>query len=250
VDERLGRLVGYPRLMDLLHALRPGWWVLRGWIVAQLICGVRHSGQWRGLVSSLPGSRLGGLGLTVVAVVLSVWVGRRSSNLDSWPRGLIVVASAAIAMWALIALPAALGQSDTVYLSPASSSPGDTYPDLSDVYVYDENGQPVVGARLYDQSGNPLQLGSGVCLDGNPAPGSYPDTYNADGTQPDWTYPLCPNDPGPFRSGPGPVTPAAGSPSASSASSTPTPSAPSTPSKSAPATPKAVPTESVTSATR
>jgi hypothetical protein len=196
----------------------------------------------------LQGSRLGGLGLTVVAILASVWLGRRSSNLDSWPRGLVGVASAAIAMWAITVLPAALGHGNTVYLSPASSSPEDSYPDLSDVYVYDQNGQPVVGARLYDQSGNPLQLGSGVCLDGNPAPGSYPDTFNADGTQPDWTYPLCPNDPGPFRSGPGPVAPPGSAPSASSATPTPTPTvtAPSTPSKSAPTTPKAVLTKSAT----
>jgi hypothetical protein len=237
-------LVGYARLMDLLRALRPGWWVLRGWIVAQFVCGVRHRGLWNGVVPYFEGSKVTGLVVTLVAVAASIWLGRRSPRLSSWPRGLIGVVSAAVAVWALTVLPSALAQDNTIYVSPASSDPYNAYPDLSDVYVYDQSGQPVVGARLYDQSGNPLQLGDPTCADGNVAPGSYPDVINADGTQPDWTYPLCPSDPGPFRSGPGPVGPTG---STSSPPSPPSGSAPPTSKAPAGRSSAAVPTASPTS---
>jgi hypothetical protein len=93
------------------------------------------------------------------------------------------------------------------------------------VYVYDQAGNPVPHARLFDEYGYPIQMGSPVCQNGADAPGSaadraaasgydqYGDAYdsgNGDG-QPDdpiaraWTYPLCPDDPGPFRAGPGAV---------------------------------------------
>jgi hypothetical protein len=75
---------------------------------------------------------------------------------------------------------------------------------ISDIYVYDGNGHLVPNARLFDQNGNLLQLGSPYCQDGNPAPGVGSPDVNGNITS--WTYPLCPNDQGPFRAGPGALT--------------------------------------------
>ncbi|MGH8959756.1 MAG: HAAS signaling domain-containing protein [Jatrophihabitantaceae bacterium] len=220
MDSSLGRLLGYGRLMDLVRALRPAWWVLRGWIVAQFVCGVRHRDGWNGIVPTLHGSRLSGLVVILVAIAASIWIGRRSSTLSAWPRGLMAAASAAVLVWAIAVLANGTGQNNVMYVSPASSDPS---VDFSDLYVYDQSGTFVPGARLYDQSGNPVQLGAPYCADGQTAPGSQPDSYNADGSPSVWTYPLCPNDPGPFRSGPGPAAQAG---TATPAPATATPSAP------------------------
>jgi hypothetical protein len=218
-DLRAGRLVGFGRLAELRRALRPGWWVLRGWIVTVFISGAGHHDYDRELFPQLNGSHLLG-GVALIAIVgASVWLGQRSLTFSVWPRGLMVASSAAVAIWAVSALPGSFGGQSYAYV-PASG-PADGYPDVTDVYVYDQAGNPVNGARLFDQNGNPIQLGSGYCLDGNPAPGSGNglDPFTYDNGQP-WTYPLCPSDPGPFRSGPGSVP----APSASASSSVPTPS--------------------------
>jgi HAAS domain-containing protein len=217
-DLRAGRLVGYSRLTDLLRAIRPGWWVLRGWIVAQFLAGIH--GRWD-IVPKIGGSAVVGFAFTVAVIAASVWLGQRSLRFAEWPRRVMLVASAIIAAWALVSLTGNVGTSYS-YGGPV----GDVGPysdvtgaDATDVYVYDQNGNQVVGARLFDQNGDPIQLGSSVCENGDTAPGTGPD-----GTAQTWTYPLCPADPGPFRSGPGPL------PAAPSAS---TPTSPAPPSRTA-----------------
>ena len=231
-DVRTGRLIGYPRLMDLLHAIRPGWWVLRGWIVAQFIAGTHDRSSWHGFIPSVGGSKLVGFICAVAVIAGSVWIGRRSLRFADWPRRLMFVASAIIAAWAVFVLADNVGGTYYSYGGTASDvSPYNGYPDGSDatdLYVYDKDGNPVVGARLFDQNGNPIQFGSGVCQDGSIAPGTGPD-----GTAQTWTYPLCPADPGPFRSGPGPL-PQTASGSTAPTSPTDTPSGVSTASPTAP----------------
>ncbi len=227
-DLRAGRLVGYPRLVDLLRAMRPGWWVLRGWIVAQFISGARDHSNWHGFVPSIGGSSLIGLLCALALIAASVWLGQRSLRFAEWPRRLMVAASAVIAIWAVFVLADNIGGPSYSY----SDTSGDAAvyggsainPDVTDIYVYDQNGKQVIGARLFDQNGNPIQFGEGYCQDGNLAPGTGPD-----GTAQSWTYPLCPNDPGPFRSGPGPLpaTPSASTSASPSKSSSPTGAAPS-----------------------
>jgi hypothetical protein len=214
-DVRAGRLVGYPRLLDLLRAMRPGWWVLRGWIVAQFISGARDRSSWHGFVPSIGGSSLIGFCCMLALIAASVWLGQRSLRFADWPRRLMVAASAVIAIWAVFVLAGniggpAYGYSDTSGGAASYGGP-EINPDVTDIFVFDQNGKQVAGARLFDQDGNPIQLGAGSCQDGSVAPGTGPD-----GTAQSWTYPLCPNDPGPFRSGPGPLpaTPSAATPSA------------------------------------
>lgn len=203
VDLGAGRLFGYARAGDLVRALQPGWWVLRGWLVTQLICIVQGSSEWKGVVPRYSGSRAIGAAILVVAIIVSVAVGRRSLRAGAWPRGVLTVISLAVLVWGIAVLPgkvAAHGSSGTMSIEPI----GD---DITDMYVYDSTGKPVPNARIYDQNGNPVQLGNPYCVDGSvssaiPTDGSYGPGAD-DPTQQAWTYPLCPSVPGPFRSGPG-----------------------------------------------
>lgn len=198
VDLQGGRLVGYPRLVDLLRAIRPGWWVLRGWLAAQFLSGAHDRESWSGFIPDLGGNRMLGLVLTLAMIAGSVALGRRSLRWSAWAGRAMAAASVLIALWGAGVLAANVGGTAYAYSGPDSGySP---YAEISDVYAYDREGRLVEGARLFDQNGNPLQLGSGYCANGLQAPG-------ADLTRGFWSYPLCPADAGPFRSGPGPLTP-------------------------------------------
>jgi hypothetical protein len=223
LDLRAGQLVGYPRLLELLRALRPGWWVLRGWLLAELLAGTHDRASWSGFVPDLSGNRLLGLFVTLALIAASVAFGRRSLGLAAWARRTVAGAGALLALWGIGVLASNVGGTAYAY---SGADQGYTQPlsDVTDVYVYDQAGRLVDGARLFDQNGNLLQLGTGYCADGqqqafDPVAGS-------------WSYPLCPTDPGPFRSGPGPLTPSTSAPERPSA--LPASSAPSTPSSQRP----------------
>jgi hypothetical protein len=202
-DLGAGRLFGYARAGDLARALQPGWWVLRGWLVTQLICIVQGSSEWKGVVPRYSGSRAIGAAILVVAVIASVAFGRRSLRAGAWPRAVLTAISLAVLVWGIAVLPGKLadhGNAGTMSIEPIGN-------DVTDMYVYDSTGKPVPHARIYDQNGNPVQLGDPYCADGTvssaiPTNGSYdPGAY--DPNRQAWTYPLCTGGPGPFRSGPG-----------------------------------------------
>ncbi len=235
-DRQLGRMVGYPRVRDLLAALAPGWWVLRGWLVAQALCQFNTHFHWPGALPRLNGSLFLGTVVALVAVVTSVWAGRRSRSASSWPRGGLIALNVAVCVWLLGVLVGPLSDGVGAYFSGSQSASyvdAPTAPYVDDLYVYDQQGNLVPGARLYDQDGNPVNLGADVCADGSPADGDVNDYdgsgSSVDGTvdpadgvgeasEPARTYPVCPRDGGPFRAGPGPVTGSAGAPTTSGAS--------------------------------
>jgi hypothetical protein len=265
LDLRIGRAFGYARARDLLHALRPGWWVLRGWVTAQLLSGVHDSASWHGFVPHFGGNAVVGAVVTVALIALSVWLGRRTLDGPGWSRRLMLGASGLATVGAIALACWGVGSTNYVYAdATASSYPTDAYGysagDITDVYVYDQAGNPVPQARLFDPYGYPIQMGDPVCQDGRDAPGTAADRAGDDAygglngydsgdglVQPDdpiapaWTYPLCPQDPGPFRAGPGAIgqpgpaaTPTPGSTATPPATSTPT------------STPKATPTSTPT----
>ncbi len=196
-DVQAGRLIGYPRLRDLITAAQPGWWVLRGWLVAQVLVRGRDEYTLRAmLIPRLGGSLLVGGVFTLALIVGSVWLGRRSQGFAVWPRRVIGAISVLIALWTGAVLADHVGLVNYVYTNSGSyTSP---YDSVSDLHVYDKDGNLVPGARLFDQNGNPVNVGSSYCVNGDPAPGA------GNGA---WTFPLCPSDPGPFQAGPGAVTP-------------------------------------------
>jgi hypothetical protein len=85
------------------------------------------------------------------------------------------------------------------------------YSNVQDVFVYDDQGHLVTGARLFDQDGQPIHLGNPYCYDEN---------GTQTGPDNDSVYPYCPER-APFRM-PGPVD-ASVSPSAVPSGAVPDP---------------------------
>jgi hypothetical protein len=121
-DQELGRVVGYPRLADLVYATRPGWWVLRGWIAAQLLCGLGNGHSWRGLIPAAGSSKAAGAFVAVVAVIASVWLGRGSRRFSVRLRAITAAATVTATIWALLILNGASTGAASYVVVPASSA--------------------------------------------------------------------------------------------------------------------------------
>jgi hypothetical protein len=188
VDLAAGRMLAYPRLRDFVVSLQPAWWVARAWVVAQLLA-------WRvgGQIDVVPDvhNLVLGLLLLVAVVIASVWFGQRSRHFPIGARVPVATGSALLAVIGLFFLADVnSGYNDQPSYATAVPSAVATTA-ITDVYVYDKSGKLVPGARLFDQSGNPINIGDSTC-NGTVQP--YPDPNS---------YPLCPQAKGPFSGGPG-----------------------------------------------
>ncbi|WP_412540704.1 hypothetical protein R8Z50_33720 [Longispora sp. K20-0274] len=223
VDVRLGAVVGYPRMRDLLAALRPAWWLFRGWILACWVMLVA-TGRSAGLLPFRTDHPLAALVVLAGCVAFSVWLGRRTRTVTGWFRWLLVLGTVPLAFTGLVFV--VQGSEDR---ADRLSSYADRWQGVSDVVAYDADGNPLTDIRLYDQNGNPIQLGH---------PWQCPDRGPAFGEQPQWVYPLCPstqNGPGPIRRpqrtpSPAPHGSATPAPTASPAPASPVPTASPSPS--------------------
>ena len=218
-DRTLGPLVGYARASEFLALLRPGWWVLRGYLVAVLITG---SG---GVVPRLGGSVLAGLVVLGAAVIGSIWLGRRSGGFRLWPRRAVHAGAFLLLLIAFVQVVQIDREArwDPYYPEPASYA--DPSGQISDIFVYDEQGRLVPNARLFDQDGNVIRLGDEWCWD----EGTQESVQAVAGS-----YPHCPGDaPFTFRTDATP-TPADATPAPSDASPAPSDATPG-PSDAAPA---------------
>jgi hypothetical protein len=218
VNVRVGPLIGYSTVAEFGDALRPGWWVLRGYAVGMLALGLIYS-DFR--LVPRPDPKLP-IDLAVIALAIGVSV--RVGRLWLTERRRVLLVLANIAAVLLVAGGAA----------KANEGPGTVYTGggtgyyyqfqngpVADVYPYDENGNPLTGVRLYDQNGNLLQFGDPYrCAnrrDGFPAPQRDEQLYR---------YPLCPLGPGhPLPSS----SPSPGTSPNTSSSTSPGPSASSSP---------------------
>ncbi|WP_326552793.1 HAAS signaling domain-containing protein [Micromonospora sp. NBC_01813] len=202
-DHRIGPVLGYDTASEFLRSLRPGWWVLRGYLAAMLLTHLVLGGI-SGPLPTPGDSVLAGLLLLAVAVTGSVWLGRRGQPPARWPRLVVTVATALAVLWfgsyVLFQSGSTPGEPDVIasnggamYLAPPSPAP-------LDVYVYDSQGQLVEGARLFDENGEPivlgypdwceltdlerLRIGQGILRMG--------DRFTLHGPDVEYTYPLCP----------------------------------------------------------
>jgi len=182
LDVRTGPLFGHTRASEFLTLLRPAWWVLRGYLAAMVVAAVLdNSGQPIGLLPRIGGSGVVALLLLAAGVFGSIWLGRRSTRLATGPR---------YALWAgtAVLVVVALGG----FLNADSSTRGSYYSDVQydnpyshveDVFVYDEQGRLIDGARLFDQNGQPIRLGNAYC---------YDEAYGGESPAPDDAkYPYC-----------------------------------------------------------
>ncbi|WP_248582269.1 hypothetical protein [Nocardioides sp. InS609-2] len=170
-DRAVTGLPGSP--WEFVVSLQPAWWVLRAYVAVQSI-DLLMVGSWQmGWVPTLDGL---GVPLLLLAVALSVQIGR--SKL--WPGSPGVVARVVLLGLNLFAvcmvfpvfgsLPNATwaqidsGYTDTAYSTGITSNGSD----VSNIYPYDADGQPLTGIQLFDQYGAPLKV------DEYAAPWTYP----------------------------------------------------------------------------
>lgn len=224
-DVRLGPVLGYPRVSEFLDLLRPAWWVLRGYLAAMMVVYLLDDDGRQGLLPRLGDSDLASLVILAGFVIGSVWLGRRTDRLTHWPRYALRAGTVLLLLMSLVAFADAdsdLRNTDfgQVYYD------NNRYGHVQDVFVYDEQGRLLQNVRLFDQDGQPIQLGHPACS-----------TSDDEGRSmlPGWGYPHCPErapfarpvpgqSAGPTEGPPGPV--AVPTPDASGGPATPTPSAP------------------------
>lgn len=149
LNVRIGQILGYAQLTDLLRQLRPGWWVLRGYLAALVIAAVL--GESRGGVVPEFGDN-GVIGVLLIAggVIGSVWLGRATTNGGRKTRifsGVLSTGLALFAIGAVITVDGALTQGgysgDQAVFYTAQSQP-------SDVIVVDPKGHPIGPVGIVD----------------------------------------------------------------------------------------------------
>jgi hypothetical protein len=218
-DAKAGPLFGYDRASEFLILLRPAWWVLRGYLVAMVVAwSLDSSGQPIGLLPRIGGSEVVALVVLGGSIWASIWLGRRSLRLAPGPRYALWAGTAVLILVALGGFLNADSSTRGSYYSDVNYT--DPYGHVRDVFVYDEQGRLVEGARLFDQDGQPIRLGTPYCSDDGQ---EFSDSRQvAD----DLAYPYCAEN-APFR-GPGavPATPAAPTASAEPPAGPPAPAEP------------------------
>ncbi|MET7328582.1 hypothetical protein [Nonomuraea sp. NPDC005650] len=149
----------YRGFVGFLPELRPGWWVLRGYLLAMLLLAMTGEG---GLVPPNPAA----WALVAAGVWVSVWIGRRRSG--RLAAGLVGALNlvAALALFAGMA-EAGSRDSDGVRVVMANPQPrmyaaeASSNDDVYNIKPYAKDGTPLTDVYLYDQDGRPLTTNPG-----------------------------------------------------------------------------------------
>ncbi len=160
VLERLRGHAWWSPLEAFLVSLRPVWWVLRGWVLWQLVHVLwrRYDEVW------LPRSVAGVLSLAVL-VVASVQWGRGRWQLPGRWRTVPLLVSTAAAVAAIPMLSTVSGSRAVVYVDNPSAGYATPAPQngvwvdgmqVSNLFVYDAQGNPLSGVQVYDDRGRPV----------------------------------------------------------------------------------------------
>jgi hypothetical protein len=124
---------------------------------------------------------------TLVAIVISVRLGRRGMPVSRAWRGAIVAGNVGIALLALPVLVSMGTGSNYAYASDYTSDPylssasAGYFPGFTNIYPYSRDGKPLNDVLLYDQDGRPLiPVKTDIVTDvpygsdGLPIPNAYP----------------------------------------------------------------------------
>ena len=159
---------------EFLPTLRPGWWVLRGWLALFVIVVWLHGGDLqsyrdRVFVPTYHGNWVIGIVAVILAVVCSVSLGLRTAGLPQWARRTVGTLGALIVVLALARygdvenVSRGYGQEQLGQAYPAEA-PQPPYPGITvdgrhpiNIYPYDEQGHLLHNVRLFDDQGRPLQ---------------------------------------------------------------------------------------------
>ncbi|NUR84103.1 MAG: hypothetical protein HOY71_08460 [Nonomuraea sp.] len=142
----------YQVLVAFLPELRPGWWVLRGYLLAMLLLAVTARS---GIVPGNPAE----WALVVAFAVASVWFGRTSGGRFAALLATGVNVVAALALFAGLATaesdlteqPVAMAEPSNVVLVGGGLG-------ISNIKPYAKDGTPLTDVYLYDQDGNPITV--------------------------------------------------------------------------------------------
>jgi hypothetical protein len=174
-DRLVGAMPG--DAVGLLLALRPVWWVLRGWIAVQMAA--TWLGDWS--LTIVPGGELPGVAAVLLGALLSIQLGRgRLWPGDAWRRiAALRVLVVGLNLFALAMIPVVLaglghGKSDRynrgfdqgyqAAMRESRAMNGDkagVYVDgkwVSNIYPYDAQGRPLIGVQLFNQIGEPINV--------------------------------------------------------------------------------------------
>lgn len=145
----------------LAPALRPAWWVARGYLAVSLLVMVQNDGSSAYPIPELSGSKFAGLLAVVAAVALSVRLGQRT--LPRSGRILVIGANLLLAAYGLSLLDDT-GGTQVHYIE--SSRPNAaanrgclatvTGQPITNLYAYDAEGRLLDPVLLYDQDGQPI----------------------------------------------------------------------------------------------
>jgi hypothetical protein len=166
----LHRLADDPRpaeLRRLAMQLAPIWWLARAYLAVAGVAAVTHSG-WSTRFPAVPrfGSAQAGVAAIVVTAAASIALGLRARGVRV-RRGAVVVNLACIAL--AIPVIAHLGKGTLppptiVTVSAPYAVPGLLYngQSLHNIYPYTLRGKLLHDVLLYDEFGNPIDVGAGV----------------------------------------------------------------------------------------
>jgi hypothetical protein len=157
LDETVGRLIGYDRLLDFLVQLRPAWWVVRGYVVAMVL--LHLIADPFGFLPHYGVNGVIGWSLVLVLVGLSIRIGRRPVHLTRRFKPTWLAAGAIALLVAAYGLTWIDGSAD--YSSSPSYPPSGVvgYEDPNEVYVYTENGRSITNVRVYNRRGEAVPIG-------------------------------------------------------------------------------------------
>ena len=151
------------RAWELVTQLAPIWWVARGYLAVGLYA-VLADLTWAVTypVPRIGGSAEAGLGVILLAVVASVWLGLATRKASSTVRRLVVAGNVLL----LVAVPFVLDRvQDRAAAAPVSVVVADVPNDLlfngqrvENIYPYTREGKLLHDVLLYDAFGQPLTI--------------------------------------------------------------------------------------------
>ena len=215
VLDALRRTATYRAVADFLPQLRPAWWILRGYLAVLVLTAVFQTWRDGFIPLRLIPYPLTSRGLlqvvaTVVAIWISIAIGRRRLAMSRGWRSAALLANGLVA---LAALPPLLNMSASFGSPYYLSSSGPRYAvckpqnqpsvvvtqlaAVTNIYAYSKDGKPLQDVLLYDQNGQPVEVlgrGKGQPVEvlgrgkGQPVTARYP--TGADGQPIMNAYPL------------------------------------------------------------
>jgi hypothetical protein len=156
---RVAATRAYTEVRAFLPELRPAWWVVRGYLlVVALSHATSRSVRLAVPFPHLSDSALLGLAAVCAAVAASVAWGRRHRTYAGWQRALLTAASV-LAVISAVAVTEEMrsgGYGGEYYYTSVPQGVVGPYGQISEIYPFGPDNQPLADVRLYDQFGNPV----------------------------------------------------------------------------------------------